>query len=197
MSDAYGFFAPFYQRFSRLVFGRDLIYANRAFLEGLASKKLLIIGGGDGIAYRDVGEILEGEYWELSPGMAQLARKNLQGTGLKIQTGAWLGTGKFDRVYLPFVLDTMTDDEIILLLSKIKAALLPQGEVVVSDFFEPVGTIQKLTQQLMIGFFRFLTQHPRKDLPDLNSLLKKEGFELNQEKIWRKGWIRAKVWRPA
>lgn len=196
MSDSYGFLAPFYQPISRLVFGRDLIYANQAFLEGIAGKKLLIIGGGDGVAYHDFVEKWEGEYWELSPRMAQLARKNLKGSVLKIQTGAWLGEGKFDRIYLPFLLDTMTDDEISLLLSKIKESLLPQGEVVVSDFFEPVGSIQKLIQEAMIGFFRVTTHHQRKDLPDLNSLIRKEDFELIQEKIWRKGWIRAQVWRP-
>lgn len=196
MSDSYGFLAPFYQPISRLVFGRDLIYANQAFLEGIAGKKLLIIGGGDGVAYRDFRGNLEGEFWELSPRMTQLARKNLKGSGLKIQTEAWLGKGKFDRIYLPFLLDTMTDDEITLLLSKIRFALLPQGEVVVSDFFEPVGSIQKVIQQAMIGFFRVTTHHQRKDLPDLNSLIKKEGFELEQEKIWRKGWIGAQLWHP-
>ncbi|WP_332911647.1 hypothetical protein [Algoriphagus boritolerans] len=39
MSDAYGFLAPIYQPLSRLVFGRDLIYANQAFLEGNTGKK--------------------------------------------------------------------------------------------------------------------------------------------------------------
>ncbi len=195
MSDAYGFLAPFYQIISRLVFGGDLIYANQAFLEGVEGKKLLIIGGGDGEAYRDFEGNVEGEYWELSPRMTRLAKRNLKASGLKIQTGSWPSTGKFDRVYLPFVLDTLPDNEITILLSEIKVALLEDGKIVVSDFFEPVGIQQKLIQKGMIGFFRLITSHRRKDLPSLNSLFKNAGFELNHEKCWRKGWIRSQVWQ--
>jgi hypothetical protein len=197
MSDAYGFLAPFYQLLSRVIFGRDLIYANQAYLEGNKGKKLLIIGGGDGVAYRDFEGSMKCEFWELSPRMTQLAKRSLKTSGLKIQTGAWLGRGKFDRAYLPFVLDTMTDNEIAVLLSEIKEALLGEGKVVVSDFFEPVRIHQKLILKGMICFFRFFTSHQRKDLPKLNSLFQNAGFELVQEKRWRKGWIRTQVWQPA
>jgi cyclopropane fatty-acyl-phospholipid synthase-like methyltransferase len=195
MSDAYGFLAPFYQPIAKLVFGRDLIYANQAFLEGVEGKKLLIIGGGDGEAYRDFEGNVEGEYWDLSYKMTQLAGENLKTSGLKIQTGAWPGKGKFDRIVLPFVLDTMSDPEIVSLLSLIKSALSDEGQVIVSDFFNPVSLGQKVIQKSMIGFFRLITSHRRKDLPCINSLFKNAGFELNHEKCWRKGWIRAQVWQ--
>lgn len=193
MSDAYRFLAPFYQFLSQLVFGKDLLEANQFFLE--KNRKSLIIGGGDGYAYRDFRNNLEGEFWDLSPGMTHLAKKNLEGSGLIIQAGAWPGKGKFDRVYLPFVLDTMPDEEIIFLVDLIRKSLLPQGEIVISDFFEPVGFGQMLFQKAMIIFFRVFTSHRRNDLPDILGLLKKEGFTLIQEKCWRKGWIRTQIWR--
>lgn len=196
MSDAYGFLAPIYQPISRLVFGSDLIYANQAFLAGNSGKKLLIIGGGDGVAYRDFGKNLQGEFWDLSPGMIQLAERNLEGSGLITQGGTWKGTGKFDRVYLPFVLDTMPDDEIDLLIRQLKTCLLEHGEVVISDFFKPVDFQQRMIQQAMIVFFKIIAGHRRKNLPDIIALLKMDGFELIQEKCWRKGWIRAQIWRP-
>jgi hypothetical protein len=195
MSDAYGFLAAIYQPVSRLVFGRDLIDANQAFLEGNVERKLLVIGGGDGLAYRDFDENLKGEFWDLSPRMSQFASKSLKNSGLKVRAGTWPGTGKFDRVFLPFVLDTMPDEEIMLLLSQIKPALLLHGKVVVSDFFEPVSIYQKLIQKGMIGFFRLFTSHQRRDLPELISLLQSANFELIQEKTWRNGWIRAQVWQ--
>ena len=126
--------------------------------------------------------------------MTQIARQNLAGSSLSVQSGAWPGTGKFDRIYLPFVLDTLADDEISLLLAKIKDALLPKGEVVVSDFFEPVGLKQRFSQIAMIRFFRISTNHRRKDLPRIPQLLVKAGFILRQEKIWRKGWIKSQLY---
>jgi spermidine synthase len=64
MSDAYGLLASFYQPFLLLLFGKDLIYANQAFLEENKDKKVLIIGGGDGVAYKDLREKLQGEFLE-------------------------------------------------------------------------------------------------------------------------------------
>lgn len=194
MYDAYSFLAPIYQPLSRLVFGKDLIRANQAFLERNGDKKLLIIGGGDGVAYRDFIESLQGEFWDLSPKMSQLARRNLAGSGLSIHSGAWQGTGKFDRVFLPFVLDTLTDLEIGQLLIQVKNCLNAEGKVVISDFFTPKTFLQTLIQQLMIFGFRILADHSGKDLPTIPGIMKAAGFKLTLEKRWRKGWIRAQVY---
>lgn len=196
MSDTYGFLAPIYQPISRVVFGKDLIYANQAFLEESRGKKLLIIGGGDGIAYRDLGKNIQGEYWDSSPKMAEIAQKNLYASGLKVNAGIWSGIGKFDRILLPFILDTLSDAEIKNLLSQVKSSLSDQGQVLVSDFFEPVSFGQKLIQKAMIWFFRSFTAHQRKDLPLITQFFQDVGFELIEEKNWRRGWIRAQRWKP-
>lgn len=197
MADDYARLAPVYQALSRLVFGEDLIRANRCFLDPEEGLKSLILGGGDGLAYRVVGEKLQGEYWDLSPKMIQLAQKNLSHSPLLLKAGTWTGEGKFDRVYLPFVLDTMPDEEILGLLAQSKEALLPRGKVVVSDFFQPMTFRQKLTQQGMILFFRKVTAHRRSDLPDIQRLFEEASFVKTEEKIWRGGWIRAQVWQIA
>lgn len=194
MSDAYGFLAPIYQPISRLVFGKNLIYANQAFFEGYGSKKVLIIGGGDGVAYKDFKENLQGELWDLSPRMGQLAKRNLKDSGLSIHTGAWTGKGEFDRVFLPFVLDTLTDLEIGELLTQVQNCLTTGGKVVISDFFFPRTILQWLVYQLMIFGFRFLAQHSRKDLPNIPEKMKEAGFKLSQEKNWLRGWIKSQVY---
>ncbi len=195
MSDAYGFLAPIYQSFSRTFFGNDLIYANQAFLEESEGKKLLIIGGGDGMAYRDFVQNIQGEYWDSSSKMAEIALRNLRSSGLKVHVGSWPGKGEFDRIVLPFVLDTLSDSEIQSLLSQVKSGLSNHGQVIVSDFFEPVSFGQKVIQKIMIWFFRAFAAHQRKDLPAFSSFFKSEGFELIEEKKWRKGWIRAQLWK--
>lgn len=194
MSDAYGFLAPIYQPLSRLVFGRDLIEANRAFSELGRGKKSLIIGGGDGVAYRNWDAEYGGEYWDSSPKMAKLAKHNLDGTKFQVNCGKWPGSGKFDVVFLPFVLDTIPEQEIEKIILQIRLCLAPKGKVVVSDFFPPQTFIQMLIQKMMILGFRVLAAHPRKDLPDISKWMNQAGFSLVNEKIWRKGWIRAQVY---
>lgn len=191
MPDAYSFLAPIYQPLARLVFGKDLIRANQAFLEEVEGKKMLIIGGGDGVAYRDFAANLQGEFWDLSPKMAQLAQRNLSGSGLQIHAGAWHGKGKFERVFFPFVLDTLTDEEIVELLSQVQTCLTEEGKVVISDFFSPQTFLQNLIQHLMIFSFQILVNHPRKDLPNIPELMRFTGFKLTQEKVWRQGWIKS------
>jgi hypothetical protein len=194
MSDSYGFLAPIYQPLSRLVFGKNLIYANQAFLEGNEDKKVLIIGGGDGVAYKNFKEKLQGEFWDLSSRMSQLAKRNLEDSGLSIHTGAWPGKGNFDRVFLPFLLDSLTDFEIGELLILVKKSLNAEGKVIISDFFPPQTLLQGLIQQLMIFGFRMVVKHPRKDLPNIPKKMKAAGFKLIQEKIWRQGWIKSQVY---
>lgn len=155
----------------------------------------MIIGGGDGVACLGYDKNPEGEFWDLSYKMTQLASENLKTSGLKTQTGAWPGKGKFDRIVLPFVLDTLSDPEIQILISQVKSAILPQGKVIFSDFFVPVSFGQKLIQKSMIAFFQTFTAHQRKDLPAITQYFKSEGFERIEEKNWRRGWIRSPLWK--
>lgn len=196
MSDAYGFLATIYQPLSRAVFGRDLIEANQVFSAFGRGKKSLIIGGGDGVAYRDWDGAFEGEYWDSSRKMADLAKVSLGKSKLEVNCGSWLGAGEFDVVFLPFVLDTMSDREIEKIVFQISECLRPGGRVVLSDFFTPRTFLQGMTQQLMILGFRLFTGHARTDLPDFEVHFPKDKWKLIDEKIWRKGWIRAHAYEP-
>ena len=194
MSDNYGFLAPFYQLLSRAVFGRKILDANQVFLAENLSKKLIIIGGGDGVAYQKYEKKLDGYYFEKSAKMLQLAQKNLRNSRLKFVHGEFIGQEKGDFFFLPFLLDSLTDEEILALLELIKNSLSTRGKVMVSDFFEPKTRTQKILLQSMLWFFQLFTGHQRKDLPDYPSFFQKSGFKLVKEKIWDKGWIRAQVY---
>lgn len=193
MSDAYGFLAPIYQPLSRLVFGSDLLRANRAFLDLARGKRALIIGGGDGLAYRELDRSFTGEYWDTSPAMAKIAKQNLGKSGIEVNCGTWPGEGEFDVVFLPFVLDTLPDPEIAELVLQISLSLNPGGMVIVSDFFPPANFIQKTIQQLMITGFRIVTRHQRSDLPDILAFFDPKSWSLISERTWRKRWIRAQA----
>ncbi|OOG69343.1 class I SAM-dependent methyltransferase [Algoriphagus sp. A40] len=194
MSDAYGFLAPIYQPLSRLVFGPDLLNANRAFLDLSMGKKSLILGGGDGLAYRDWDRNFIGEYWDTSPAMAKIATRNLRKSGIEVNCGSWSGKGKFDVVFLPFILDSIPDAEISELILQIYKSLNPGDLVVLSDFFPPATFIQKALQQLMITGFQLVARHQRSDLPGLASFFDPKIWRLVTQKTWRKGWIQARVY---
>jgi hypothetical protein len=196
MSDAYGFIAPVYQFFSQLVFGMDIIRANQEFLDEFLDKKIVIIGGGDGFAYRKYSEKLKGDYWEKSSAMLGLAKKNLKNSSLKFHWCEFSGTqGKSDLVCLPFVLDTMKDQDILSFLDLVKTSLGNKGHVLVSDFHQPENFTQRILEKTMIYGFRTLTGHERKDVPNIPQLMDLKGLVLSKEKSWRQGWIRSQLYK--
>lgn len=195
MSDAYGFLSPIYQPLSRLFFGRDLLEANTAFTHLASGKRTLIIGGGDGVAYRDWDGTYQGEYWDLSEKMAARARKNMKGSRVMVNCERWAGGSDFDVVLLPFVLDTLRDAEIQDLISQIKSALRPGGMVIVSDFFPSKKLTHRSLQWLMITGFQILASHQRSDLPTISEFFDPNQWELVEERRWKEGWVRARVYR--
>jgi hypothetical protein len=196
MSDAYGFIAPFYQFLSRLVFRRDIILANQEFLEDFLGNKIIIIGGGDGLSYRKFSEMLTGDYWEKSVSMLRLAKKNLKSSSLEFHLGEFSETQeKSALTCLPFVLDTMVNEEISALLEQVKNSLQTGGKVLVSDFHQAQNFYQQVLEKIMIYGFRALTNHARKDVPDIPRLMAEKGFELVKETTWRRGWIRSQLYQ--
>ena len=75
VKDRYSFIAPFYSFLAKLIFGNDLKELKTQFVANLEQKKILIIGGGDGLDYWDFQADLSGEYWEISEAMLGKAKK--------------------------------------------------------------------------------------------------------------------------
>lgn len=197
MKDRYSFIAPIYSLLVKLVFGTDLKKSKLVFVSKLRTKKLLIVGGGDGLDYRDFELNLNGEYWELSPLMLRKSNDCLRGSQLIFQLGQFNPDPprKFDEIWLHFVLDTMSDAEIEAFLLTLKKVLKVNGRIYLCDFFPPQSYIQQILHWLMITFFRIATRHPRKDVPDYSTILKKQGFQQEKNFNWKKGWIRSQLWK--
>lgn len=194
MKDQYRLVAGIYRPLARLVFGKSLSLANAHFLRQYLYGKTLIVGGGDGYDYREFGNELSGEYWELSESMLKKAKENLQSSKLSFHLGEFPKAEPFDLVLLPFVLDTLTDDQIPTFLRLVDQNLKPGGVVILSDFFKTDSVRQSFITALMITFFRLIAGHSRNNLPDHSSWLSAQGWILKEEKVWKNGWIRAQVW---
>lgn len=196
MKDYYSFLAPIYNSLTKLVFGDQLMLAKTCFVDRLATKKILIIGGGDGKDYKPFQEDLHGEYWELSSAMLHLAQRHLVKSQLVYHLGAYHSSAGrfFDEVWLHFVLDTMTDGEIACLMNQIRASLNPGGRVCLVDFFEPKPTRQKFLNWSMISFFRLAVKHKRKNLPKYEHILLAENWKKSAQKEFLGGWVKSQLW---
>jgi ubiquinone/menaquinone biosynthesis C-methylase UbiE len=193
-TDAYRRIAPFYSALSRLVFGDQLKQSKTIFLEDISAKKILIIGGGDGSDYMEIQDKIQGEFWELSKSMLDQARNNLGKSGLSFHLGKFNSDRKFDMICLPFVLDTMQDEELHNFIFSLKKNLSSEGKVFLSDFFQPVNLRQKALNWFMIQFFRRVTGHRRNDIPNYGLAFENAGLKLLQEEKFLKGWVRAQIW---
>lgn len=197
MKDHYSFLAPIYSSLANLVFGDELAKAKSCFVEDHSKKRVLVIGGGDGLDYREFGSHLSGEYWEISRSMLDKAKSNLAESSMSFHLGFFKGEkGKlFDEVWLHFVLDTMSDEEIKALLVEVKKSLKPKAGIYLADFFSPQKLTQQLINFLMITFFRVVAAHKRKNLPDYERIFCECGFQKSQEKTFLTSWVKAQLWR--
>lgn len=196
MKDHYSFLTPFYNHLTKLVFGDQLKQSKTCFSENLAGKKVLIIGGGDGLDYQVFKDQLAGEYWEISRSMLQKAEANLKESRLSFRLGYFQAEKEkvFDEVWLHFVLDTMLDEEIISLLGQIRNSIKPDGRIYLADFFAPKNAIQRGLHRSMITFFRIVVNHKRASIPDYEEILLSQEWTKNSEIEFLKGWIKAQIW---
>jgi ubiquinone/menaquinone biosynthesis C-methylase UbiE len=199
VKDRYSFVAPYYDFLAKLVFGNDLKDLKTQFITNLNQKKILIIGGGDGLDYREFQSGLSGEYWEISEAMLRKAKKNLTQSKLTFHLGDFKSNpeNQFDEIWLHFVLDTFLDTELEQFLLEIKKSLRPNSKIYIADFFNPQTPVQKVFHAAMLGYFRIITQHLRTDVPDYELAFQKAGFQKLDEIRKRKGWIRAQLWESA
>ena len=197
VKDRYSLLAPFYNRLTKLVFGGQLKQSKNYFRENPSKKKVLIIGGGDGLDYGNFQNQLAGEYWEISQAMLRLAEQNLSKSQLTFHLGYFQAEKEkvFDEVWLHFVLDTMLDEEILSLLIEIRKSLKPKGRIYLADFFAPKNAIQRGVNRIMITFFRIVVNHKRASIPDYEEILLSQEWTKNSEIEFLKGWVKAQIWR--
>ncbi|WP_192348055.1 hypothetical protein [Algoriphagus sp. Y33] len=197
MKDHYSLLAPYYNSLTKLVFGNELKHAKSHFAENISNKKILIIGGGDGLDYRDFQDQLAGDYWEISGSMLNRAKVNLAESKLTFCLGYFQAKPHklYDEIWLHFVLDTMQDDEITVLLQEIKKSLTAEGRIHIADFFEPKNAYQRFLNKGMITFFRIAANHRRTGIPDYEQLLFAEHWQKSSEKEFVGGWVKAQLWQ--
>ncbi|WP_339903065.1 class I SAM-dependent methyltransferase [uncultured Cyclobacterium sp.] len=204
--NAYNFVAPFYDALATLVLGPRFHGSKWAFLDIiLPGDTVLVVGGGTGANLPDIlkrcgkkGKVI---YMEASEKMLEKAKKRIPSDQQDRVEFIFRADFKlpekynFDIIVTQFLLDVLIDQDITALFEEVNQKVTSDSKWLFLDFF-PVRD-KKFLIRLMITSFGFLTQHPRKELPDYEGFFTKGGWVAAKEMSFEKGFYQAKVYLPA
>lgn len=204
MANNYDNSAWFYDRLSRLVFGRAIINAQVYLLQHIPSKSnILIAGGGTGWILDEITKLhpagLTITYVEVSAKMMALSTKrNLGANHVKFISSAIENVylqRDFDVVITPFLFDNFSQTTAQKVFDHLNSALKQDGLWLYADF-EPTGKLwQKMLLKTMHTFFKILCGVEASRLPDVNSLFTAHDYTTVNSKTFFGDFIKAAVYR--
>lgn len=196
--------APFYDFLARLVFGSDLKKAQTIFFNQIkANDKVLIVGGGTGWILEELNQLnkpITVVYVEPSAKMMVLSKTRTKVNNLSIEylQAPLLDidiTNHFDVICTFFFLDLFEKQTVLQSIDRIDELLKPNGKWLFADFVltsqSPV--YHKITVKMMLHFFRYCSNIESKKLLDYQQLIQEKGFEVIENKQWKKGLIQSTV----
>ncbi|GAB3639859.1 class I SAM-dependent methyltransferase [Spirosoma arcticum] len=203
----FNWIAPVYDSLVSIVFGQSLQRAQAVFLNRIpAGASVLIMGGGTGwlleplLATNPLARIV---YLDASARMVALAsrrvlKRQLLGTvEFRVGDEATLPpTDQFDTIITPFVLDLFTAQTLrTRLLPRLRTALKPGGQWLVTDFVPTTDWGKRTLIQTMIWFFRLTANIESRQLADWQSLMAEMDLTLQERSLQLDGLVSAEVWR--
>jgi ubiquinone/menaquinone biosynthesis C-methylase UbiE len=196
--------APFYDRLSRLVFGKALVNAQVWLLPHIPKNTtILIIGGGTGWILNEITKLhpsgLYITYVEISANMMALSRKrNIGANKVEFINQAVEDAGlpqKFDVVITPFLLDNFTEDGLNVVFHHIHETLLTGGLWLNADFQLMGKWWQFLLLKSMLLFFKVLCGVPSWHLPKVRQQFDKYEYAMVDQKSFFGDFVMSKVYR--
>ena len=204
MDSNYDNAAWFYDRLSRVAFGRSLLRAQSYFLPLIpAGAKMLIAGGGTGMILEEIARIhpagLQITYAEVSANMIRLARKRRFGHNqvmyLNTAVEHVTDTEGFDVLITPFLLDSIPPEVFAQIFDRLGSLLKPGGLWLNTDFKLTGKWWQPLLLQNMYLFFRLTGCTANKQLPPISQAFYAGGFSLQAEKAFYGSFIIAEAYK--
>jgi tRNA (cmo5U34)-methyltransferase len=191
--------APIYDSLALLVIGKGIRTSQLHFLNHLKEKnELLIPGGGTGWILPFIIKInpnLHIDYVELSSNMIAKAKVHATGS-LNVRfiegTEANIPDKKYDCVITNFYLDLFNDEQLNLVIKKIKGSLTSNSCWIATDFVSNKKW-HKAMLGIMYKFFSLTTGLKTSSLPAWEHRLKQEGGKLVETKMSSRGFIKSAV----
>ncbi|MFD0748620.1 class I SAM-dependent methyltransferase [Mucilaginibacter calamicampi] len=200
MANNYDNAAPFYDKLSRLVFGRALVNAQVYLLQFVPpATNILIAGGGTGWILDELTRLhptgLHITYVELSPKMMALSQQKDTGANKVTYINSAIEDvfldANFDVVITPFLFDNFSEQTAQKVFDHLNSALKPNGLWLYADF-EPKDRLwQKTLLKTMHLFFKLLCSIEASRLPEVKNLFSKRHYTPVHSKAFFHDFIRA------
>ena len=187
MAANYNNSAWFYDKLSRLIYGRALIKAQVYLLDSIpAGSKILIAGGGTGWILEDIAKLypsrLKITYVEVSAKMMALSKKRIIGKNevdfINTAVENVPLVGDYDVVITPFLFDNFTEENLRKIFKHIHQSLKPGGLWLNTDFKLIGKWWQRILLRSMILFFRVICRIEATRLPDIEKRFNETGYAI-------------------
>ena len=194
--------AWFYDRLSRLVFGRALVKAQVWLLQFIPkNSSVLIVGGGTGWILEELAKIhpkgLTITYVEVAAAMMAKSKKRNAGNNSVTYINNTIETLElpipFDAVITPFLFDNFTEDTLTRAFIGIHKALEPEGLWLNTDFQLTGKWWQGVLLKSMFLFFRVVCSIEASTLPCIENHFRKNDYVTISEKAFYGNFILSKA----
>ena len=187
MAANYNNSAWFYDKLSRLIYGKALIKAQVYLLDNIpAGSKILIAGGGTGWILEEIAKLypsgLKISYVEISTNMIALSKKRITGENNVDFINAPVEDvplpTDYDVVITPFLFDNFTEENLRKIFKHIHQSLKPGGLWLNTDFKLTGKWWQRILLRSMILFFRVICRIEATRLPDIEKRFNETGYAI-------------------
>ncbi|HSI76839.1 MAG TPA: class I SAM-dependent methyltransferase [Lunatimonas sp.] len=201
--NAYNRIAWIYDRLSRWCLGRQFTQSKYRYLDSIRTgETVLILGGGTGENLPEIVERIGAQgrvyFMDASIAMIEKAKGRFQSLPTNIQflhsaDLSLLNNLKPDFILTQYFLDVLDDKQLELLFNQLAEIGDKYTEWIFVDFY----TIPKKRWliNMLIGLFRIVVDHPRRDLPDYKVFFDRWGWKEKETCSFKEGFIQAKVYR--
>ncbi|MES2277835.1 MAG: class I SAM-dependent methyltransferase [Bacteroidota bacterium] len=204
MASNYDNAAWFYDRLSRIIYGKALITAQTAFLYLIpANSNILIAGGGTGWLIEAISKLhpsgLNITYVELSEKMMALSKKRNTGANTVIYINAPIEEASlqagFDVIITPFLLDSLSPATFDKVFNTLDSLLKTTGIWLNTDFQLTGKWWQPILLKCMYIFFRMIGCVENVELPLIKQRFNRNGYQPQKEQTFFGEFIAATIYK--
>jgi ubiquinone/menaquinone biosynthesis C-methylase UbiE len=195
--------AWFYDRLSRLVYGKTLVEAQVYLLQFVpANAKVLIVGGGTGWIMEELAKIhpqdLQITYVEIAPAMMALSKKRNTGDNEVLFINQAIEEVNFpqdfDIALTPFLFDNFTEANFQKIFRHIHATLKPGSLWLNCDFQLTGKWWQYILLKTMFAFFRLTCHIEARQLPQIKRQFSNAGYRQTAHQTFFGDFITSEVY---
>jgi ubiquinone/menaquinone biosynthesis C-methylase UbiE len=196
--------AWFYDRLSRMVYGRALINAQVYLLRYIpANAFILIVGGGTGWILEEIAKIhpsgLNITYAEVAADMITLSKKRNHGNNQVVFINDAIENVKlqpnFDVVITPFLFDNFTEQTLQKVFNHIHLLLGSNGIWLNCDF-QPTGKWRHwVLLKSMFLFFKLLCKIEASQLPGIEKVFKANHYKIIAQETFFNDFVVSRVYQ--